>query len=104
MLVRRNFGSSHHFWLEPAPQGSYMPGYKQRYAIEVASGIDTAHQHVSSPLADALLSLWTCGQLSAIGVQTLANAAVCEGICNESLVLLAAMALTGSILKIASET
>jgi hypothetical protein len=104
MLVRRNFGSSHHFWLEPAPQGSYMPGYKQRYAIEVAGGIDTAHQHVSSPLADALLSLWTCGQLSAIGVQTLANAAVCEGICNESVFFLQPLALSGSILKIAIET
>ena len=96
MLVRRNFGSSHHFWLEPpAPQGSYMPGYKQRHAIEVARGIDTAHQQVSTPLADALLSLWTCGQLSAIGVQTLANAAVCEGISNESVVLLAAIGTFG---------
>ena len=72
-----------------------MPGYKQRFAIEVAGGIHTAHQHVSSPLADALLSLWTCGQLSAVGLQTLANAAVCEGICNESVVLLAAIGTFG---------
>ena len=104
MLVRRNFGSSHHFWLEPAPQGSYMPGYKQRYAIEVAGGIHTTHQHVSSPLADALLSLWTCGQLSAIGLQTLANALYAKAFATRVLFFLQQLALSGSILKIAIET
>ena len=83
-----NVGSSQHI-------KAAMLGYKQRYAIEVAGGIHTAPQKLPSPLADALLSLWTCGQLSAIGLQTLANAAVCEGICNESVVLLAAIGTFG---------
>ena len=55
-----------------------MPGYKQRIDAESASG--TAKVPETDSLSSALLTLWCTGELSAIALQKLANAALLEGV------------------------
>ena len=55
-----------------------MPGYKQR--IDAESSTRSAKVPSQDALSSALLTLWCTGELSAIALQKLANAAILEGV------------------------